>query len=399
MSAMVDNFLDWARRAPVSARTGAAKALARAYLGSALPEDERDDIETAMTVLLDDAAVEVRTVLADTLADSENAPAHIIMTLACDAEPIARMVAERSPVILDCELVDMVAMRGEAMQIAIASRPFLSRAVSAAIGEVGTAEACRALVSSRGARVPRFSLDRIVARHGDCPELRLALLERSDLPLEVREMLLGRLAEALRELVVAHGWTTPERAATVTRDAHECATIAAAFEAPADNMPALVRQLIEGDALTPAFLIRAVAAGQTLLFETALSTLAKVPRERVSALIASGRQSTLKALLERAKLPKKTIPVFTAAIDVIRKGDAFAGRNGDYRRATALIDAIVTRYQKRPDRELDQILALLRRFARDAKRSAARGYAEQALRARDTPRLEGPVAGQLSQAA
>ena len=43
-----------------------------------------------------------------------------------------------------------------------------------------------------------------------------------------------------------------------------------------------------------------------------------------------------------------------------------------------MIDAIVTRYQKRQDRELDQILALLRRFARDAKRSAARDYAEQA---------------------
>jgi uncharacterized protein (DUF2336 family) len=271
----------------------------------------------------------------------------------------------------------MVAIRGEAMQIAIAGRPFLSRAVSAAIGEVGTAEACRTLVSNRGARVPRFTLDRIVLRHGELPELRLALLERNDLPLDVRQVLLGKLAEALRELIVEHGWTTPERATIVTQDAHECATIAASFEAPADNMPALVAQLMEGQALTPAFLIRAVAAGQTVLFETALSALAKVPPKRVSALIASGRPANLRALLEKASLPQNTFPAFVAAIDVIRNGDMVPGESGDYRRATQLVDAIVSRYEKRPDRELDQILLLLRRFARDAKRTAARQYAEQ----------------------
>jgi uncharacterized protein (DUF2336 family) len=381
MSAVVDQFLNWARKAPVAGRAGAARALARAYLTSDLAPEERDHVETAMTVLLDDPAVEVRLVLAGSLARSEHAPQHIIMTLAGDAEPVALLVAEYSPVILDSELVDMVAMRGETMQIAIASRLFVSRAVSAAIGEVATASACRALISNRGARVPRFSLDRIVTRHGNDPELRLALLERQDLPLDVREVLLGKLAEALRDLVVSHGWTTPERASAVTNDARECATIAASFEAPADNLPALVAQLIEGKALTPAFLIRAVAAGQTLLFETALSMLAKVPQERVAALVASGRSASLRALLQKASLPQKTFPAFAAAVDVIRKGDPHVGGESDYRRATHIIDAIVSRIQRRPDRELDVILALLRRFARDAKRVAARDYAEQVRQA------------------
>jgi uncharacterized protein (DUF2336 family) len=379
MDGVVTRFLTWSRGAPVAGRVGAARALARAYLTSELSPEEREQVETAMTVLLDDQAVEVRLVLADALGKSQHAPAHIIMTLATDAEPVALIVAEHSPVILDSELVDMAATRGEAMQIAIASRPFLSRAVSAALGEVGSAEACRALVINAGARVPRFTLDRIVGRHGDCPELRLALLERKDLPLDVRQVLLGKLAGALRDLIVGHGWTTPERAAAVTDDARECATIAASFEAPVDNLPALVAQLMEGNALTPAFLIRAVAAGQALLFETALSMLARVPKERVAALVASGRTANLRALLQKAGLPHKTFPAFSAAIDVIRQGEALAepGEGGDYRRAAALIDAIVTKYQRRPDRELDQILALLRRFARDAKRAAARDYAEQ----------------------
>ena len=62
-----------------------------------------------------------------------------------------------------------------------------------------------------------------------------------------------------------------------------------------------------------------------LLFETALSMLAKVPLERVAALIASGRSTNLRALLQKASLPQKTFPAFAAAIDVIRKGDPRVG--------------------------------------------------------------------------
>lgn len=377
MSAIVERFLSWSSAAPVARRCEAAAVLARAYLVSPLSADERDQVEAAMTVLLDDPALEVRRALAETLARSELTPGHIVLSLSADKDCVAVLVAEHSPLLLDSELVDLVATRDEAVQIAVASRPFVSRALSAAIGEVATAAACRALVTNPGARVPRFTLDRIVARHGGCPELRLALLERDDLPLDVRGVLLGKLAGALCDLIVSRDWMAPEKARAVTDDARELATIASAFEAPAESMPALVEQLIESNALTPAFLIRAVASGQTTLFESALAALSGVPRARVGALVASGRAASLAALLAKARLPERTFPAFTAAIEVLRADAAETGAVSDYRRATRLIDAIVARYQKRRDRELDTILALLRRFAREAKRAAARDYAEQ----------------------
>jgi len=334
-------------------------------------------VETALTVLLDDPAVEVRLALADILAPSEQAPHHIILTLAGDKDSVAAIVAEHSPLILDSELVDMAATRSEAIQIAIARRPFLSRSVSAAVAEVGTEAACVALLSNPGARILRFSLDRVVARHGDRPDLRGVLLEREDLPIEIRQVLMARLGDALRDLVVGRAWMRPERADAMIRDARQCATIAASFEAPADTMPALIVELMQARELTPAFLIRAVAAGQAYLFEAGLAALAEVPRERVTSLIASGRASSLRALLHGAGLPRNTYPAFTAAIDVIRIGDSLEGASSDYRRATRLIDAIVARCQQRQDRELNEILALLRRFARDAKRIAARDHAGQ----------------------
>ena len=381
MSAIVERFLNWAQSAPIVRRQEAAHALARGYLYSAMAPEERADVEAALTVLLDDPAVEVRLSLAEVLADSDQAPQHIILGLAADKDAVAAIVAERSPLILDCELVDLLATRGEAIQVAIANRPFVSRAVAAALAEVATAAACEALIANRGARVLRFSLDRIVARHGDSPELRLALLEREDLPLEVRQILLVRLTNSLRNLVIEHAWLEPGRAEAVIGDARECATIAAAFEAPADSMPALVAELMQANALTPAFLIRAVAAGQTALFEAALAALSRTSSARVRALIASGRAANLRALLSKAGLPPRTFPVFVAAVDVIRKSDAAPGADGDYSRATHLIDAIVAEYQRRPDRELDVLLALLRRFAAQAKRRAARDFAHELLEA------------------
>lgn len=378
---IVERFLQWIGTAPVARRAEAAHALARAYLYSPLEEEERVGLEAAMTVLLDDPAASIRLSLADALATSDQAPHHIILALAGDQPQIAEVVAERSPLLLDSELVDMVAGSAPSLQTAIARRPRVSRAVAAALAEVAPVEACLALLANGGAQIARFSLDRIVERHGDEPELREALLARDDLPVEVRQALIGRLSRALRELVTERNWLAPERADQALREAAERATIAMAADAPPEVVSALVERLIAAEELTPALLMRAVAAGQVVLFQLALAALSGVPRPRVAALVASGRAANLRALLARAGLPPRTYPAFAAAIDVIRDFDDDDGPTTDYRRATALIDAIVNRYQTEPDRELDQILALLRRFAAEARRAAARSYAAQVMQA------------------
>ncbi|HWT31804.1 MAG TPA: DUF2336 domain-containing protein [Propylenella sp.] len=305
----------------------------------------------------------------------------MILALAADNPAIAALVAERSPILLEAELVDMVATGNETIQLAIARRPFVSRALAAALSEIGSRDACLALLSNSGARLPRFSLERIIERYGDCPNLRLTLFEREDLPLDLRQVLIRRVSNALRDLIVSRDWMPSERAEVVIRNAHAHATLAAASAAPADRIPALVQQLLRAGELTPAFLIRAAGGGQMGLFEAALAALADMPISRTKALICSGRAASLKALLDKAGLPSRTYPAFEAAIEVMRGEGELSGAFGDYRRATQLIDAILARYRNRPDRELDSILGLLRQFATDAKRAAARHYAHQVIAA------------------
>ncbi|SEQ10088.1 Uncharacterized conserved protein, DUF2336 family [Faunimonas pinastri] len=377
---IVERFLQWTQTASVGRRSEAAQDMARAFLHAPLSDNERDGMEAAMTLLLDDPSPEIRLNLATALADSDRSPHHIILSLAGDQPRIACIVAARSPVLLDSELVDLIGGKSEPLREAIARRPVVSRMLSAALAEVGGADACLQLILNEGARLTRASLDRIVERHGDVPAIRNALLAHDGLPIEIRQALVSRLAGQLRGFVVERNWLSEERADETVRDARERATVEMALGAGASDMPALVQSLVTADQLTPALLMRALASGHVSFFEEAIACLTGAPVARVHALIGSGRNGALKALLEKARLPQKVFPAMAAAFDVL--GSFKDGKlDNDYRRATALVEAVLARYEGQADREADELLALLRRFARDAKRSAARDYAHQLIRA------------------
>src|SRR5438128_1301733 len=163
---IVRHFLHWVRMAPAAERADATGALARAYLYSDLSPDDRAAAEGAMILLLDDPSPLVRYALADALAASGDAPAAVVHALINDQPDIATLVLERSPLLLDSDLVDSVAIGGTQIQSAIARREILPCAVSAAIAEVGSAEACLTLIENMSADIAAFSLARIAQRFG-----------------------------------------------------------------------------------------------------------------------------------------------------------------------------------------------------------------------------------------
>src|SRR5262245_37892535 len=156
---IVRHFLHWVRTAQAGERAEATNALARAYLISDLSSDDRAAAEGAMIMLLDDPSPLVRRALADVLAASADAPPAVIYALANDQPDIAVRVLEQSPLFIDADLVDLVAIGQGATQAAIASRRPLPRAVSAAIAEVGSAEACLILIENGRADIAPFSLE------------------------------------------------------------------------------------------------------------------------------------------------------------------------------------------------------------------------------------------------
>src|SRR5438105_8411538 len=107
---IVRQFLHWVRTAPAGLRAEATAALARAYLYSDLSDDDRMAAEGAMIMLLDDPSPLVRYALAGALAGSPHAPAAVMHALVNDQSDIAALVLERSPLLLDSDLVDAIAV-------------------------------------------------------------------------------------------------------------------------------------------------------------------------------------------------------------------------------------------------------------------------------------------------
>src|SRR5262249_11099324 len=157
-----------------------------------------------------------------------DAPPAVVLALAADQLEIAAYVLERSPLFIDADLVDTVAGGESVLQIAIARRLALPRAVAAAIAEVGTPEACPIPIETHSADIAPFSLDGMVAGHAHLGAIRKALLERDDLPMPSRQAVLVRLSQTLADFVSARAWLDEGRAQRVAKEACEKATVALA---------------------------------------------------------------------------------------------------------------------------------------------------------------------------
>ncbi|HVK93043.1 MAG TPA: DUF2336 domain-containing protein, partial [Mycoplana sp.] len=125
-----------------------------------------------MIFLLDDPAPKVRLALAEALADSPAAPRAVILPLSEDQPEIAAQVILRSPVLTDRDLVDLAAGGSDVARSLVAHRPALSRAVCAALVEVGSVVDALTMLANKSAGITRRSLKRLCERFGDDGEVR-----------------------------------------------------------------------------------------------------------------------------------------------------------------------------------------------------------------------------------
>jgi uncharacterized protein (DUF2336 family) len=374
---IVRQFLQWVRTAPAADRADATSALARAYLYSDLSKDDRIAAEGAMLMLLDDASPLVREALAQALAGSVEAPPAVVFALASDLPEIAAIMLERSPLLIDADLVDRVGGGEPWAQAAIARRRSLPRPVAAALAEVGSAEACLMLVESRDADIPAFSLERLIERHGHLAAVREALLGREDLSAAHRHALVVKLSATLAGFVVDRKWLPEERAQGIAREACEKASVTiAAGSAPSDTAR-LVRHLRDSAQLTAGLILRALLSGNLALFEQALVELSGLPAARVAGLVHDRHGAGLRALYERTGLPVSTLPAVAAALHAMHES-GFAGEPGGAARLKRrMIERVLTSCEDHPSADIEPLLMLLRRFATEAAREEARLFCDE----------------------
>src|SRR5579872_2505829 len=227
---IVRQFISWVRTASAGERADATRALARAWLISDLTDGDRNAVEGALLMQLDDPSPLVRQAMAEVFARSAEAPAAIVQALSGDQPSVALPILEHSPLLIDADLVDIVATADSETQCAIARRLHLPASVSAAIAEVGTAEAALEVIENPYAELAPFSWERIVQRHGHLAAIRESMLVLEDLPAATRAALVAKLSDTLAQFVVARNWLSAERAERIASDARDRSAVNIAAE-------------------------------------------------------------------------------------------------------------------------------------------------------------------------
>jgi uncharacterized protein (DUF2336 family) len=375
---IVRQFINWVRTASAGERAEATRALARAWLISDLSEPDRAAAEGALLMLLDDSSSLVRQAMAEVFARSADAPAAIVQALALDQPTVALPVLEHSPLLIDADLVDIVATGNCDTQCAIARRVGLPASVCAAIAEVGSAAAALELIENAYAELAPFSWDRIVERHGHLSAIRESMLVLEDLPAATRAALVAKLSETLAQFVVARNWLSADRAGRITGEARDRSTLNIAARSRGEEMRGLVAHLRATSQLTAGLILRALLSGNLELVTYALSELSELPLARVASLLHDRSAAGLHALLKRAGLPESTFAAFRVAVEVCHEV-GFADSMGTAARLRRrMVERVLTHCESDPA-ATEALLILLRRFATESAREEARLYCEELL--------------------
>lgn len=352
--------------------------MARAWLISDLSEDDRAAAEGALLMLLDDPSPLVRQAMAEVFSRSAEAPAAIVQALALDQPSIALPVLEHSPLLIDADLVDIVATGDGEMQCAIARRVNLPPSVCAAIAEVGSAAAALELIENAYAELAPFSWDRIVERHGHLAAIRESMLVLEGLPSATRMSLVAKLSDTLAQFVVAKNWLSPDRAGRLASEARERSTVNIAARSRGEDMQGLVRHLRATGQLTAGLILRALLSGNLELFDASLAELSGLPQSRVTALLHDRGGASLHALLIRAGLPESTFAAFKMAREVSHETGYVDTLGGAARLRRRMVERVLTHCET--DRKAaEPLLILLRRFATESAREEARMFCDDLI--------------------
>ena len=389
---IVRKFIQWSDNAPASARADGVGALARAYLYGEMTAEERVETEYTLFALIDDPSPLVRRALAESFASAAEAPPAIVMALAGDKSDISALVLSRSPLLSDAQLIDCAAISDSAAQAAIALRPDLSAAVSAALAEIASREALIALAVNEGANLPDFAMRRMIERFGQDGELREALLGRAWLPGVVRAALADATARQLADLAVERNWLARARSQRILQDSRDRATmiIAAGCADYSEETAALAAYLRVSGQLTAGLALRALLCGQTGLFEATLVELTGIAPRRIAGLVKDPASSGFAAVYAKAGLPPALLIAFRAALAALARTVQDEAEEGALR--LPVIQAVLAHCIARSDESLDRLVALLRRFEADAAiEQGKRGMASMKSKAQAAPAPVEPV--------
>ena len=328
----------------VAKRADTAKKIALEFDRAQLTPTQRQMAEDIFRLMVKDAEVRVREALSKHLKSNPMVPRDVAMVLAKDVGSVALPMLQYSEVLTDEDLIEIIRLQDTDKQVAIAGRPRVSESVSEAIVETGKEEAVTRLVANPGADISDGSLGRVIDSMGESQAVQDAMAKRAKLPVTVAERLVTLIAENLKAQIAQRFDLPSDSLTDLILQIRERAVLSLALGSSDDDLLRLVRQLKKNGRLTPSIALRALCMGDLPFFEAAMSVLAKVPLPNTRELIHDVGRLGLRAIFEKANLPRSFFPAVRAAMDVAAETAYDGGEQDRERYARRMIERILTQY-------------------------------------------------------
>ncbi len=285
---------------------------------------------------------EIRQVLAQRLAKVDWAPAALVRMLAADEIEIARPVIAGSPLLLDDDLLQLLADCSIEHQIQVALRPDLGTAVARAIVAGADPAVMTALASNRSARIDPAVFADLVERSRQLAALRAPLTRHPSLNEDLALRLYQWVGDALRQAIGDRFSLDPARLTEALQSAAQTTAqatardTAVAWEAPsADQTDArLVAKLHAAGQLRPAYLIRALREEKLGVFAHGLAVLGRFEIAQIRRALAGDTARPLFLACIAVGLDRAAFPALLTEIRKLNGGfprdpDASAWRLAD----------------------------------------------------------------------
>ena len=343
----------------VEQRISLAHQLARFVQDTEVPAAERDAVVPAMVALATDPVIRVRRALALAVIGAEKLHADIVFTIAADTDEISLNFILKTPALDAWRMMAILKVGEPSKQQAIATRGDLGAQVIEHIVEHGAAEVVARLLDNPCVALEATVLKRLYVRLTDDPCVIDRLLDRDDLPLEIRLMHAKRTSKRVYHLVAQRGWMAANDAEEFVIDTEESTFVKILEDASLAELDRLIPFMCDQQFLTPSIVLRAACAGDLELVERALAYLASVPAKRVRSL-ASGRG--LKTLLAKAGMPEASLMLMRAVVDVAADARARQDDLTVEGFGCKVIEFIMTRYDTLMADDKSALLDMIAKF-------------------------------------
>lgn len=275
----VERLLDLAADRSRAARNELSHAIVDLFLPERhrLTDHQRAMMTDVLRKLIGSLEIEVRQYLVEALLRGPDSLPELQAVLANDEIEVAQTILERSRVLQDQVLIDVVRRRAEEHRMAVAVRNDVSAAVAEALVEKAGPDVIEALIRNPDASLSRHAMEMLVAESKRFDRFQEPLLARADLPPELAYRMYWWVSAALRDYILKRFEIDPTRVDSLIQSAARRGIAAHEID---DKLEARAMRLAErlnelGD-LTDDFLRASLRQSRISLFVAGLAVRAGI---------------------------------------------------------------------------------------------------------------------------